>query len=412
MTTTEQSYETAPALIDTLRKYQNIASFIGLIFLAFTVAGIFIPGLTSGPNVTPLQQFFRSYLVGFWYWFGMGAASLLILMTQYMTGGAWGLMIRRPLEAGAKTLYLFVLGFLPMLVFHDDLYWWSTKEGLADKVIKAKDLYLNIPFLWIRWGIYAVFLVVMTYLLTKWSLEEDETKSTKVSSRLETLSGPGIPIFFVLMTFCSVDYLMTLEPHWYSTVYGFLTIVSWCLTLMCCVVATLTVLAKFPPLDHALTEKHLHDLGKLMFALTMLWAYLQFSQLLITWSGNLPEEIVWYIKRWNGGYGWVSLILLFGLFMLPFLMLLSQSIKKNAKLVARVAIYIMIVRVVDVFVMVEPNFAKVTDVHFSMSILDITAPIGFGGLWLALFFRNLQSGTLLPLGAPDLKKALSHGKSH
>jgi hypothetical protein len=144
----------------------------------------------------------------------------------------------------------------------------------------------------------------------------------------------------------------------------------------------------------------------------MLWAYLQFSQLLITWSGNLPEEIVWYIKRWNGGYGWVSLILLFGLFMLPFLMLLSQSIKKNAKTVARVAIYIMIVRVVDVFVMVEPNFAKVTDVHFSMSILDITAPIGFGGLWLALFFRNLQSGTLLPLGAPDFKKALSHGKSH
>jgi len=403
MTTTEQTYETAPALIGTLRKYQNTSAFLGLVFLALTVAGYFM----AGP-----QQFFRSYLVGFWYWFGVSAACLLILMTQYMTGGAWGVIIRRPLEAGAKTIFVFIFGFLPLLLGHESIYWWTTKEGLADKVIQAKNLYLNVPFLWGRWAIYAAFLMFMTYLLTKWSLEEDQTKSTSVSSKLETLSGPGIPIFFILMTFCSVDYLMTLEPHWYSTVYGFLTVISWCLTAMCLIVATLTLLAKFAPYDHALTTKHLHDLGKLMLALTMLWAYLQFSQLLITWSGNLPQEIVWYIKRWNGGYGWASLVLLIGLFCFPFLLLLSQSIKKNSKTIARVAIYIMIVRVVDVFVMVEPNFAKVTDVHFSMSWLDVTAPIGFGGLWLALFFHNLQSGTLLPLGAPDLKKALNHGKSH
>jgi hypothetical protein len=403
MTTTEHTYETAPALIGTLRKYQNTAAFLGLVFIALTVAGAFM----SGPG-----QFFRSYLVGFWYWFGMGAASLLILMTQYLSGGAWGVMIRRPLEAGAKTLYLFVLGFVPMLIGHESLYWWTTKAGQADKVIQAKNLYLNVPFLWGRWVIYALFLTVLTYLLTKWSAEEDATKSTAVSSRMEILSGPGVPIFFILMTFCSVDYLMTLEPHWYSTVYGFLTVISWCLTAMCCMVATLTLLAKYAPYDHALTEKHLHDLGKLMLALTMLWAYLQFSQLLITWSGNLPEEVVWYIKRWNGGYGWASLILLIGLFTLPFLMLLSQSIKKNAKTIAMVAIYIMVIRVVDVFVMVEPNFAKVTDVHFSMSWMDITAPIGFGGLWLALFFHNLQTMPLLPTGAPDFQKALNHGKSH
>jgi hypothetical protein len=403
MTTTEQSYETAPALIGTLRKAQNIAAFCGLVFLVLTVAGYFL----IGP-----EQFFRSYLVGFWYWFGASAACLLILMTQYMTGGAWGFMIRRLLEAGAKNLYLFVLLFIPMLLGHDHLYSWTTKEGLADKVIRAKSLYLNIPFLWGRWAIYAVFLSLMAYLLIKWSAEEDRTKSSAISSRLETLSGPGIPIFFILMTFCSVDYLMTLEPHWYSTVYGFLQIISWCLTAMCLVVATLSLLATDAPMDHALKPKHLHDLGKLMFALTMLWAYLQFSQLLITWSGNLPEEIVWYIKRWNGGYGWVSLILLIGHFALPFLLLLSQSVKKSARTIAMVAIYILIVHVVDVFVMVEPNFAKVTDVHFSVSILDITAPLGFGGLWLAIFFRNLQSGPLLATGAPDFHKAMNHGKSH
>ena len=403
MTTTEHSYETAPGLIGTLRKYQNTSAFMGLVFLALTVAGYFL--------VSP-QQFFRSYLVGFWYWFGVSAACLLILMAQYLTGGAWGLIIRRLLEAGAKTLYVMVFGFVPMLLGRESLYWWTTKEGLADKVIHAKELYLNIPFLWGRWVIYAAFFLLMTYLLTKWSREEDETKSTKISARLEAVSGPGVLLFFILMTFCAVDYLMTLEPHWYSTVYGFLTIISWCLTALCLVVATLTLLAKYGPMDHAVTEKHLHDLGKLMLAFTMLWAYLQFSQLLITWSGNLPDEIVWYIKRWNGGYGWVSLVLLVGQFMLPFLMLLSQSIKKNARTITMVAIYIMIIRVVDTFVMVEPNFAKVTDVHFTMSWLDITAPIGFGGLWLGLFFRNLQSGSLLPVGAPDFLKALSHGKSH
>jgi len=138
MTTTEQSYETAPALIGALRRYQNIAAFVGLVFLVLTIA----------LGYSQIDQFFRSYLVGFWYWFGMGAASLLILMTQYLTGGAWGLMIRRPLEAGAKTLYVFVLLFVPMLLGREHLYWWTTKEGLADKVIHAKDLYLNIPFLW------------------------------------------------------------------------------------------------------------------------------------------------------------------------------------------------------------------------------------------------------------------------
>ncbi len=404
MTTTEHSYETAPALIGTLRKYQHTASFIGLLGLALTIAGYFM----SSP-----QQFFRSYLVGFWLWLGAGAGCLLLLMTQYLTGGAWGVMIRKPLEAGAKTLYLFVLGFIPLLLGHESIYYWTTPEGQSDKVIRAKELYLNVPFLWGRWVIYSVFLAGVTYVLVKWSQREAETKSMDFSSKLEKLSAPGIPLFFLLMTFCAVDYLMVLEPHWYSTVYGFMIVIGWCLTAMALVVATLAVLSRFEPFNHALTKKHLHDLGKLLLALTMLWAYLQFSQLLITWSGNLPEEIIWYIKRWNGGWGWVGLILLFGHFAFPFLLLLSQSIKKNSRTIAMVSIYIVLVHAVDVFSLVEPNFAKsIEDIHFSMSVLDVLAPIGFGGLWLAMFFRNLQAGSLLPLGAPDLQKALNHGKSH
>jgi hypothetical protein len=408
MTTTEHSYTTAPQLSDTLRRYSSIAAFVGLVGLGLTVAGIFLPG--GG-----LSQFLRSYLVGAWMWFGAGAGCLLLLMTQYLTGGAWGIIIRRPLEAGAKTIYLMVLLLLPLLFFHEKLYWWTTPEGLADKVIHAKRLYLNVPFLWIRWVIYAVFFCAFTKLLCDWSKREDETGSFEYSAKLEKLSAPGVVFFFFMMTFCAVDYLMTLEPYWYSTMYGFIVVIGQALTAMAIVIATLVLTANFAPMNHAVTKKHLHDLGKLLLALVMLWAYTNFGQLLITWSGNLPSEIVWYIKRWNGGWGWVGLILLIGHFCLPFVLLLSQDLKKNPRTIAAIAIYIVLVHIVDVFSLVEanfPTFQKPIDPHFSMSWLDVTAPLGFGGLWLAMFFRNLPGMPLLPLGAPDLKKALSHGRDH
>ncbi|MDE3196484.1 MAG: hypothetical protein KGN84_09080, partial [Acidobacteriota bacterium] len=180
MTTTEQSYTTSPQLADTLKRYSAVAAFIGLVGLGLTVAGIFLPG--GG-----LEQFLRAYLIGFWFWFGASAGCLVILMTQYLTGGAWGVVIRRPLEAGAKTLYVMVLFFLPLLFFHDKIYWWTTPEGLADKVIHAKRLYLNVPFLWIRWVVYSLYFVIFTKLLLGWSRAEDETKSTDYSSKLEKL---------------------------------------------------------------------------------------------------------------------------------------------------------------------------------------------------------------------------------
>ncbi|HYA17197.1 MAG TPA: hypothetical protein VEF06_07015, partial [Bryobacteraceae bacterium] len=296
MTTTTHSYATPPQLIETLKKYQNTSAFVGLVFLALLVAGYFM----VGP-----EQFLRSWLVGFWMWFGAGAGCLLALMTQYLTGGAWGTMIRKPLEAGAKTLYVMAFGFLPLLFFADRMYWWLTPAGQADKRIQQKGLYLNVPFLWGRWAIFVLFWIGMTFLLTKWSKAEADTKDMQYSKKLEALSAFGVVAFFFLTTFCAVDYLMVLEPHWFSTMYAFIQVVSMGLTALCVITATLVLLARFEPMKHALTKKHFHDLGKLMFAFVMLWAYTNFGQLIITWSANLPDEIVWYIKRMNGGWGWV-----------------------------------------------------------------------------------------------------------
>jgi hypothetical protein len=405
MTTTEHSYATAPQLAETLKRNSSIATFIGLAVLAMMVGVHF---LTGGD----MQQFLRSYLIGFWLWFGAGAACLLILMTQFLTGGAWGVMIRRQCEAGAKTLYVMCFGFLPLLIWCQKLYWWTTPAGTADKVIQAKALYLNVPFLWVRTGIYAAFLIGITYLLTSLSKKEDETKSLSVSAQLASYSAPGVLIFFILMTFCSIDFMMTLEPYWYSTIYGFMMIIGWVLTALAVIIANTTFLQKEEPMHHGLTPRHYHDLGKLLFAMVMLWAYLNFSQLIITWSGNLPTEIVWYIKRWNGGWGWVAMILLIGHFVLPFLLLISQPAKKNPAFIRVVACYLVVVHAVDVYSLVEPNFTSWQKPQFTLSWLDIASPIAFGGLWLALFFRNLPGMPLLPLGAPALKKALNHGRDH
>jgi hypothetical protein len=375
MTTTEHSYATPSQLTDTLNSYRNTSAFVGIVGLALLIAGAFM----VGP-----EQFTRSYLAGFWTWFGAGAGCLVALMTQYLTGGAWGLIIRKPLEAGAKTLYVMGFGFVPLLVMRHSLYWWTTPAGLRDEKIVQKSLYLNEPFFIGRIVIYLLFWYVMVHLLTKWGKAEAETKDVEYSKKLEALSAFGVVAFFFITTFVSVDYMMILEPHWYSTMYAFIQVVSQVLSALCVVVATLV----------------------------LLWAYTNFGQLIIIWSANLPEEIVFYIKRMNGGWGWVSMILLVFHFFVPFGILLSQTVKKTQNSIWKVAVYILVMRCIDTIWLVEPNFVDVKNVTFTFQWMDVVAPIGFGGLWLALFFRNLPQAPLLATGDPNFHKALSHGRDH
>jgi len=404
MTTTEQSYAMSPQLADAVKKYQNTAAFVGLVFLALTISGYFFVGA---------QEFLRAYLVGCFFWFGAGMGCLALLMVHFVSGGAWGLIIRRSLEAGTRTLYVMWLAFLPLLLMAPKLYIWADPAHLMDKIVQAKILYLNMPFLWVRWLIYGAVWLGLTTLLNKWSKLEDETKSTDYSKKLEWLSAPGIVAYFLTITFAAIDFLMSLDPTWASTIYGFLIAVGQGLTALSVIVAVLAMMTKYAPMDHAVTKKHLHDLGKLMLALVMLWAYLSFSQLLIIWSGNLPQEITWYIRRLNGGWQWIGLALLLLHFVLPFALLLSQSLKRNANSIARIAIFIVVIRMLDLIWLVEPNFNNVDHPSLaSISWMDLTALLGFGGLWMAIFFRGLPTRPLLPLGAPDLQKALNHGRDH
>ncbi len=403
MKTTEISYETSPQLRDIFKRYQSIAAFVGIPLLALLVAGAFI-GTT--------QQFLRSYLIGMYFWFGMGMGCLALLMVHMVSGGAWGVVIRRYPEAGAKTIPVMWLCFLPVLIFAPKLYAWADPAHANDKIVMLKHLYLNVPFLWIRWVIYGIVWIGLAWKLTTLSAREDETKAWQVSSAMEKWSAPGIVAYFLTITFASIDFLMSLDVTWASTIYGFLIAVGQGLSAMSLCVAVLVLCMKYTPMDHAVTSKHLHDLGKLMLALVMLWAYMSFSQYLIIYSGNLPQEITWYVRRLNGGWQWVGLVLLLFHFALPFALLLSQTLKKNPATISKIAIFIICIRIVDVFWLVEPNFQDVNNPVFTLSWMDIVSPLAFGGIWLAIFFNQVPKRPLLPLGYPDLIKALNHGREH
>ena len=224
---------------------------------------------------------------------------------------------------------------------------------------------------------------------------------------MEKLSAPGVVIYVFTITFAVTDWVMSLTPHWFSTIFGFMTVVGQGLSTFAFAIAVLALLAGLPPMSQVVTKKHLHDLGKLMLAFVMLWAYMSFSQLLIIWSGNLPEEISWYITRLNNGWQYVGLILLVFHFVVPFVILLSQTVKRNPRTLTMMAVFIIAIRLVDVFWLIEPNF---NTGGFHVSWLDFAAPLGVGGIFVALFLNELRGRPLMPLGAPDLQKTLAHGR--
>jgi hypothetical protein len=383
---------------ESIAKYRKSAAFLGLVGLAACVAGW----------VMDPAQFYRSYLAGYFFWFGVSLGSLALLMVQHATGGAWGMVIRRILEASSRTLPYMAVLFIPIFFGMPSLYEWDDATKVAhDVVLQKKQLWLN-PQFWIaRVVIYFAIWNLLMYLLNKWSKLEDETGGFKYATVMEKLSCPGIVIYVFTITFAVTDWIMSLTPHWFSTIFGFLTVVGEGLSVFCLSVIVLSGLTNSSPMSEVVTKKHLHDLGKLMLAFVMLWAYMSFSQLLIIWAGNLPEEISWYRSRLNNGWQWVGLILLLFHFVVPFLILLSQTVKRNPKRLATVAAFLILIRIIDVYWLVEPNFNTTA---FHLSWMDLAAPIGVGGVFIALFLMELPKRPLMPLGAPDLQKTLAHGR--
>ena len=367
------------------------------------------------------EQFYRAYLIGYLLWLGVPLGSMALLMVHHLSGGAWGVVIRRIFEASSRTLPLLAILFLPIAAGMHSLYPWTNETLVAhDHILHGKSPYLNTPFFLVRAVIYFACWIGLSTLLSKWSLAQDGGDQN-AARKMQRLSGAGLVIYGLTITFAAVDWVMSLNPKWFSTIMGFLFMGGHGLIALAFTVVIATALARRAPMDHVFKPVHFHDLGKLMLAFVMLWAYFNFSQFLIIYSGNLAEEVPYYITRLSNGWQYVALGLLLLHFVLPFSMLLSRDLKRNANRLITIAVLVIVMRLVDIAFLVSPEFNSAgANLHAGedavssafVNWLDVAAPLAIGGIWVAYFLRQLGSRPLLPLREPDLAKAIAATGGH
>lgn len=408
----ESITQESTALHPYLDSLQRRALIVGVIGLIATAAGYF----------TAQEQFFRSYLVAFAFWIGLPLGSMVILMIHHVAGGTWGFAIRRLLEAGTRTLPLMFLLSLPILFLGlHDLYEWTHLEVVEhDAILSHKAPYLNESFFIVRTFFYFVVWGILAFLLNRWSLQQDQTTDTYPTHRMQLLSGPGIVILSITATMASIDWLMSLEPHWFSTIFGIIYIVGMGLMAWGFMYLVALPLSRQKPLQGLITEQRLRDLGTFMLASVMLWAYTSFSQLLIIWSTNLPEEITWFITRLEGGWQYVAYSLLLFHFAVPFLFLISSTMKSKTQLLSFIAAGLIFMRLVDVYWIAAPAFTKIPAEHgpsfhstgIAFHWLDLAIPIGIGGIIVALFFSQLKKRVLIAQNDPRFADLYGSESNH
>lgn len=396
----------APADLDRIR---TIALGAGGLFLVLMGIGFYFD----------TEQALRSWLLGFIFWGGLTFGSIGIVMLQYLTGGAWGVVIRRVVEAAMRTLPLVVVLFLPLLFGVTYLYEW-THLPPDDYTVIHRGWYQTTQSWILRSVIYFAVFAIIAYLLNKWSVAQDKsadhTEAAKWLGTATAFSGPTMVIYVLAITFATVDWVMVLDPHWFSTIWGLLFVAGWALSTFSFSVIVLAYMSDKAPMNRVIGKRHFHDLGKLMLALTMVWAYFNFSQFLIIWSGNIPEETGWYLTRMKGGWGWIGVLLIVFHFAFPFLILLQQDFKRKAKLLASMAAFILVMRLVDMFYLIGPS--PRIDAHgmakgaFVVSWMDFVAPIAIGGIWIWFFLGQLRKRPIVPVMDPFLENAIDHGKGH
>jgi len=400
--------------------YQAPAELGRLRTLALGVGGIAAIIVAVGAYFNT-EQALRSWLLGFIFWSGLCFGSLGVLMLQYLTGGAWGVVVRRIVEAGSRTLPIVVLMFIPLAigVYTHNIYEW-THMAPTEHAIEARGPFLTTWFWILRSFIYFAIWGVMVYLLNKWGADQDKTTTVEESrlilEKASRFSGPTMVIYSLVVTFAVVDWVMTLDPHWFSTMWGLLFVAGWALSCFCFCVVVLAYLLDKSPMNGVLGKRHFHDLGKLMLALVMVWAYFNFSQFLIIWSGNIPEETGWYLTRWKGGWMYVAIALILFHFVFPYLLLLKRDLKRQASLLASIGGFILFMRLVDMFYQIGPSHrvapAGLEQGAFYISWMDIVAPIAVGGIWLWWFLGELMKRPIVPAKDPYFEEAIEHGRGH
>jgi hypothetical protein len=386
--------QTADELIPELARYQRQFLLAGAVGAVISFVGFLL-------NAT---QFFQSYLMSYMFVLGLSLGCLALGMVHQLSGGAWGVVIRRPIGAASRVLPVLTVLFLPIVFGMHHLYEWTHAEVVAnDEILKGKQVYLNTPFFLIRAVLYFAVWNLISFFLNKWSLEQDRTGDPRFARRMQVLSGGGLVAYGLCITFAAFDWMMSLAPHWFSTIYGVLVIGGQGLTAMAFLLVALVWLSRRKPLSDVVVASHFQDLANLMLAFVMLWAYFSFSQYLIIWSGNLPEEITWYMHRLQSGWRAVALVLVVFHFAVPFVLLLSRAVKREPETILKVAAAILVARVIDLFWLIAPEFHRE---GLSVSWMDLVLPLTLVSLWLGCFIWQLRGRAILPLYDPQFEEAL------
>ncbi len=391
-------------LIERISRSQRTSLIIGIAGLAATFAGLAV-------NKT---QFTYSWFYGSLFWAGISAGALGLYLLNNVVGGNWGAIIRRFLEASAKVLpYTFIplaIAFYLPGAMHT-LFPWVRPEFIKDPAVAHKIAYLNPQGFTIRFVVYLLFWTFIGYRLCRQTDLQDKTKDhaegVAIQVRMRQFSAPMLLLFVLTSTFAFFDWVMSLEPTWYSTIYGAMYLIGQVLAMLALAIILLVRYSDHSPFQETINMPVTHDLGNLMLAFTMVWAYLSFSQFLITWAGNLPEEIQWYQRRFTHGWGYVAWTVAVFHFCVPFFILLHRFVKRNPKLLYKVCVYMFFMRFLDVFWLSQPPLRP----ELSVSWMDLTALAGIGGIWFFLFFGQLKSRPLLPLNDARLI-AMRHQRHH
>lgn len=348
-----------------------------------------------------------NYLVSFMMILSIGLGSLFLIALEYVAGADWSTPFRRIPEFFAGLLPMLVILVIPLLFGNHTLFHWTHTEVVAeDKILAGKEPYLNISFFLIRTFIFIGIWILFYFAFLRNSRKQDETKDQNLTTKNIRLGAIFIPVFAISITFASIDWLMSLEPHWFSTIFGVYFFAGTVVASLAAITLAVVLMKEKGFFNPWITDDHLYSFGALMFAFVNFWAYIAFSQYLLIWYADLPEETFWYLTRWEGAWAVFSILLIVIHFVVPYAVLLSQPAKMDPKKLKFIAVWLLFAHLFDLFWLVMPNMESLKS-GYTFSWIDLVFPIAAAGIVILVFNFAARRANHIPVGDPKLKRGIS-----
>jgi len=381
--------------------YTTQRPFLRTIIIITVVTSI----LTLGIRYLFPTEFYPAYLIAYTFWVSIMLGGLFLTLLHHVSYSVWSTVLRRIFESTAMTVVVMIILFIPILLEMQQIYPWSRSEVLAgDKLLQMKTGYLNESFFMIRSAVYFIVWIILAFILYKTSLRQDQKHNPRQIRTFRMISAPGMILFAITITFAAFDWLMSLDPHWYSTIFGLYIYAGSFLSGLAFITLAGLFLRSQNLLRGVITVEHYHDLAKLMLAFTIFWGYMAFSQYFLIWYANIPEETIFFRHRWEGDWKYISLLLVFGQFLVPFLGLMTRAAKRNFSFLTFISIWLLIMHFFDLYWIVAPNF-KVYE--FNLSVIDLIIFMAVGGIFISFFMYLYFKKALVPLNDPKLQASIA-----